>query len=215
VDNTGTMKALRRLLGYDDKFFILLESSALEARSSVDLLVNMIKKPDEVSTMGDVIQTRRKHKRITEEISEQLCRTFVTPLEREDIDALSIALYKIPKTVEKFSEKYILSRAHLGNVDFSRQVNLLEKATEVVAEMVNTLRRRKHLETVKEHNDRLHQLEAEADRLMMELIKDLYSGKHDPLKVIVIMDLYETLERIIDRCRDAGNVVFHIVLKYS
>jgi uncharacterized protein Yka (UPF0111/DUF47 family) len=209
------MKALRKLLGYDDKFFNLLEASAAEAQSSVQLLVGMLKKANGMPTLDEFIQTRRKDKQITEEISEQLCKTFVTPLEREDIEALSIALYKIPKTVEKFSEKFAVCHEHIREVDFSRQVNILEQTTETVTQMVKTLRQRAHLEHVKEQNNRLHYLEGEADKLMMSLIKELYSGKHDPLKVIIIMDLYETLERIIDRCRDAGNVIFQIVLKYS
>lgn len=209
------MNAFRKLLGYDDKFFNLLEASAAEAQSSVQLLVGMIKKANGMPSLDEFIQTRRKDKQITEEISEQLCKTFVTPLEREDIEALSIALYKIPKTVEKFSEKFVLCHAHISKADFSRQVNILEQTTETVTQMVKTLRARAHLEQVKEQNDRLHYLEGEADKLMMSLLKELYSGKHDPLKVIIIMDLYETLERIIDRCRDAGNVIFQIVLKYS
>jgi uncharacterized protein len=209
------MNALRKLLGYDDKFFNLLEASAAEAQSSVQLLVGMLKQANGMPTLDEFIQTRRKDKQITEEISEQLCKTFVTPLEREDIEALSIALYKIPKTVEKFSEKFALCHEHIREVDFSRQVNILEQTTETVTQMVKTLRQRAHLEQVKEENDRLHYLEGEADKLMMSLIKELYSGKHEPLKVIIIMDLYETLERIIDRCRDAGNVIFQIVLKYS
>lgn len=209
------MNPLRKLLGYDDKFFNLLEASAEEAQSSVQLLVSMLKKANGMPTLDEFIQTRRKDKQITEEISEQLCKTFVTPLEREDIEALSIALYKIPKTVEKFSEKFVLCHEHISKVDFSRQVNILEQTTATVTDMVKTLRERAHLERVKEQNDRLHYLEGEADKLMMALIKELYSGKHEPLKVIIIMDLYETLERIIDRCRDAGNVIFQIVLKYS
>jgi uncharacterized protein len=209
------MNFLRKLLGYDDKFFNLLEASAAEAQSSVQLLVGMIKQANGMPTLDEFIQTRRKDKQITEEISEQLCKTFVTPLEREDIEGLSIALYKIPKTVEKFSEKFALCHEHIREVDFSRQVNILEQTTETVTQMVKTLRQRAHLEQVKEQNDRLHYLEGEADKLIMSLIKELYSGKHDSLKVIIIMDLYETLERIIDRCRDAGNVIFQIVLKYS
>ena len=209
------MNALKKLLGYDDKFFNLLEASAAEAQSSVQLLVGMLKKANGMPMLDEFIQTRRKDKQITEEISEQLCKTFVTPLEREDIEALSIALYKIPKTVEKFSEKFALCHEHIREVDFSRQVNILEQTTETVTQMVKKLRQRTHLEYVKEQNDRLHYLEGEADKLIMSLIKDLYSGRHEPLKVIIIMDLYETLERIIDRCRDAGNVIFQIVLKYS
>lgn len=209
------MKALRRLLGYDDKFFDLLEASAVEAQSSIQLLINLVKSQDGLLTIDEFVQTRRKDKRITEEISEQLCKTFVTPLEREDIEALAVALYKMPKTVEKFSEKFLLCREQIKDVDFSKQVNILEQTTDTVSQMVKKLRERAHLELIKEYNDRLHYLEGEADKLMVGLIKDLYSGRHEPLKVIIVMDLYETLERIIDRCRDAGNVIFQIVLKYS
>jgi hypothetical protein len=165
--------------------------------------------------MDAFVQTRRKDKRITEQITEELCKTFVTPLEREDIEALSFALYKIPKMAEKFSEKFILCRDALGPVNFARQVTLLEQAAETIVLMVRQLRERKHLDAVKDQNTRMHYLEGEADKQMIENVRDLYSGRHEPLKVIIAMDLYETLEKIIDRCRDAGNVIFQIVLKYS
>jgi uncharacterized protein Yka (UPF0111/DUF47 family) len=206
---------LRKLLGHDDKFFDLLESSARQAQGSVQLLVNMLKEPDTTPSLDDFVHARRKDKKITEEITEELCKTFVTPLEREDIEALSIALYKIPKTVEKFSEKFILCHNLIKEVDFTRQLKLLEQTTETVTEMVKKLRKRVHLENMKDQNTRLHYLEGEADKLILDLVKELYSGKHEPLKVIITLDLYETLERIIDRCRDAGNVIFQIVLKYS
>jgi uncharacterized protein Yka (UPF0111/DUF47 family) len=210
------MKVLRRLLGYDDKFFDLLEASAAEAKTSALLLVEMLKKTRDVLSLDEFVLTRRKDKRITEEITEQLCKTFVTPLEREDIEALSFALFKIPKTVEKFSERYLLFCGdQVKGVDFSQQASILEEATETLAQMVSKLRSHAGLETVKSFNDRLHHLEGKADKLMLDLVKDLYSGKHEPLKVIILTNLYETLETIIDRCRDAGNVIFQIVLKYS
>ena len=209
------MGRLKRLLGHDDKFFKLLEESAIEAQNSVQLLVEMLREPVGGVTLDGFVQARRKDKRITEEITEQLCKTFVTPLEREDIESLSTALYKIPKTVEKFSEKFLLCRSHIREVEFSHQIKILEQTTDTVTQMVKKLRHRANLETMKDHNDRLHHLEGEADKLMLELVKDLYSGKHEPLRVIITLDLYETLERIVDRCRDAGNVIFQIVLKYS
>ena len=207
--------AIRKLLGYDDKFFNLLEASADEAKVSVQLLLAMLKAPDGVPTMTEFVQSRRKDKQITEDITEALCKTFVTPLEREDIEALSLALYKIPKTAEKFGEKYILCQNHLLGVDFLAQATLLEQATDTVSQMVKKLRDKAHLEEIKTYNDRLHYLEGEADKLMLALVKELYSGKHDPLKAIIILDLHETLEKIIDRCRDVGNVIFQVVLKYS
>lgn len=209
------MISLQKLLGQDDKFFNLLEASATEARGSVQLLVQMIKAPDASKIMDEFVLTRRKEKRITEEITEELCQTFATPLEREDIEGLSSALYKIPKTAEKFSERFLISRQHLQGVDFSKQSVLLEQATDTVLQMVQALRARANLETVKEQNDRLQYFEGEADKLMLELLRELYSGRHDPLCAVVQRDLYELLEKVIDRCRDVGNIVFRIVLKNS
>lgn len=209
------ISAIRKLLGYEDKFFNLLEASADEAKASVQLLLTMLKSADGAPLVSDFVQSRRKDKRITEQITEELCKTFVTPLEREDIEALSIALYKIPKTAEKFSEKFMLCRTHVKDVDFLQQAALLEQTTETVAQMVKQLRGGAQLERIKEHNDRLHYLEGEADKLMLDLMRSLYSSPNDALKVVIILDLHETLEKIIDRCRDVGNIIFQVVLKYS
>ena len=209
------MKWLRKLLGYDDKFYDLLEASAVQAQGSVALLVALTGKRRAVPQLDEFVQSRRNEKLINEEITEQLCKTFVTPLEREDIEALSTALYRIPKTIEKFSQKYIVCLEQVNDIDFSHQVQLLEKAVGTVVAMVKALRQHTNIEQVKAQNNQLHRLEGDADKLILELFKALYTGKHDPLRVIVSTDLYETLEEIIDRCRDAGNVIFQIVLKYS
>lgn len=209
------INAIRRLFGYEDKFFDLLEASAAEARNSVELLGSLLRRSDAVPTLDEFTQTRRKDKRITEEITEQLCKTFVTPLEREDIEALSVALYKIPKTVEKFSEKFICCRSQLRDTDFSPQLAIVEQSTAAVARMVGKLRQRMSTENMREENGRLNLLEGEADKLILAFARDLYSGRHEPLKVIIMLDLHGTLEKVIDRCRDAGHVIFQIVLKYS
>jgi uncharacterized protein Yka (UPF0111/DUF47 family) len=61
----------------------------------------------------------------------------------------------------------------------------------------------------------LQQLEGEADKAIMKLYGELFSGKHEPVRVIVLKDLYDLLEKVIDRCRDAGNVISEIALKNS
>ena len=206
---------LRRLMGHDDKFFALLEASAAEAQTSARQLATLLHRTGDPATIDALVQTRRKEKQIIEEISQELCKTFVTPFEREDIEELSFALYKIPKFIEKFGEKYLLCQARLGTADFARQLDLLSQAVDTVAEMVKLLRQHAKLETMKALNDGLHRLESEADQLMMDMTRELYSGRHDALRVIVVLDLFSTLEKVVDRCRDAGNIVFQIVLKYS
>ena len=103
----------------------------------------------------------------------------------------------------------------MQGVDFSTQISLLERATDVVLEMVTALRDGMDLEKVKDRNDKLQYLEGEADNQMMELYKSLFDGRYGPMQVIALKDLYELLERVIDRCRDVGNVISHIVLKNS
>jgi uncharacterized protein Yka (UPF0111/DUF47 family) len=212
---TGGMFSLQRLLGKEDKFFTLLEASAQEARASVQALVKVSKSLDKPMIMDEFALSRRKDKEITNEISAAVYTTFVTALEREDIEELSNALYKIPKTVEKFTERILLAPQYVRGIDFSMQIGLLERATDHVCEMVKSLREGMDLEKIKDLNDKLQYLEGEADKYMMTLYKDLFSGKHEAIQVIALKDLYELLEKIIDRCRDAGNVLAHIVLKSS
>ena len=209
------MFSLQKLLGKEDKFFSLLEASAQEARNSVAALAKLSTTLDKPLPMDEFAYSRKKDKEITREISAAVYTTFVTALEREDIEELSNALYKIPKTVEKFCERVLLSPQHVRGIDFTKQIGLLERATEIVLELVRSLRDRMNLEKVKELNDKLQFLEGEADKHMMVLYKDIFSGQHPPVQVIVLKDLYELLEKIIDRCRDAGNVISHIVLKNS
>jgi uncharacterized protein len=209
------MFSLQKLLGKEDKFFNLLEASAQEARNSVQALVKLSNNLDKTLPMDEFAYSRKKDKEITREISTAVYTTFVTALEREDIEELSNALYKIPKTVEKFCERILLSPQLVRGIDFSKQIRLLEQATDIVLELVRSLRDRMNLERVKELNDKLQFLEGEADKHMMVLYKELFCGEHPPVQVIVLKDLYELLEKVIDRCRDAGNVISQIVLKNS
>src|SRR3954452_5122900 len=116
------MFSLQKVLGNDDRFFKLMEGSAEEARASVLCLVRLLKYPEKSHSLDPFAEIRRKDKRITQELSEHLCKTFVTPLEREDIEALSNALYKIPKTAEKFGERFLLAPQHLEGWNASKQL---------------------------------------------------------------------------------------------
>jgi len=212
------MFSLKKLFGKDDKFYDLLEASAEEAKTSITLLSKFLqaraKGAVEVN-LDEFIQSRRKDKRITQQISEELAKTFVTPLEREDIDALSFALYKVPKTVEKLVERLSIYGGRLHTEEMLRQVELMQQAANAVDFMVKQLRRGTHIEKIREQQDRLQWAEGEADKVMHALTKDLYNGPYDAKELVILQDLYEMVEKVVDRCRDAGNVVVQIVLKYS
>jgi|SRR5688572_2147719 hypothetical protein len=209
------MFSLQKILGKEDKFFTLLEASAEEARNSVRTLRKYLGNPESLKTLDEFILTRRKDKAITAQISEALCTTFVTTLEREDIEALSNALYKIPKTVEKIAERIMLGPQYVESIDLSRQMALLENATEMVVTMIRELRKGVNLERIRTHNDQLQAIEGDADNALLDKLKELYATQGNAIRVVFLKDIFELLEKVADRCRDAGNVINHIVLKNS
>lgn len=212
------MFSIRKFLGHDEKFFDLLESSAQQADSSVHHLIELLGKLEQHNSPQSLeafVRSRRKDKKITQELTEQLCKTFITPFEREDIQGLAASLYKIPKTVEKIGERILIFPEELHGRSFEKQVALLDQAAEAVLAMVKELRKGTDIATAREMNDRLQMIEGDADKLELELLRDLYHGGYDAKQMIFLRDLFELLEKVIDRCRDAGNIILQIVLKYS
>ncbi len=208
------MFSLQTIFGKGDKFYGLLGASAEAARDSAAALVRMFDTGSHTPALDEFLLARRREKDLAAQISQELVNTFVTALDREDIETLSAALNKITKSIAKFAERYSLAAERLGDIDFTSRAVLLEKAGDVIAQMVGQLRGM-NLETMKALNDHLQAIESEADRLMLELYRDLYSGAHEPIMILLLKDLFELLEKAIDRCRDAGNVVYQIVLKNS
>lgn len=209
------MFSIQKYFSHDEKFFDLLEASAEETRASTRLLIELLKDRSHPHPLNEFALSRGKDKRITEQISQELVNTFVTGLEREDIEMVSYALYRICKTIEKFAERFNLAPQRLAGVDFARQIELMERATETLSNMVRLLRKMPPLETMKGLNDRLQGIEGEADDVMLELLREVYDGRYEPLQAMMVRDLYDLLEKVIDRCRDAGNAISHIILKNS
>jgi uncharacterized protein Yka (UPF0111/DUF47 family) len=207
------MFSLQTIFGKGDKIYGLLESSAAAARESARALGELLATPPAQRSLEKFKLARQREKGLAAQISQELVNTFVTALEREDIEALSNALYKIPKVVEKFAERYTLASERIGDVDFVARAAMLERACAVLEEMVGLLRKGMNLETTKGLNDKLQAIEAEADRLILELYRDTYTNEKDPMRYLILKDLFEILEKAIDRCRDAGNVIYGVVLK--
>ena len=209
------MFSLQTIFGKGDTFYGLLEASAEAARQSTRALSTLLDAPLSTRSLDEFRVARRREKELFAQINEELVDTFVTALEREDIEALSAALYKIPKTVEKFAERYALFAAQLMDVDFGSRAVMLEKGCDVIAEMVGLLRKGMPLDKMKELNDRMQAIEGEADRLILDLYRDLFTQEQDVARLLLRKDLFELLEKAIDRCRDAGNVIYAIALKNS
>ena len=207
------MFSLQKLLGKGDQFFALFEAAMGEALRCASLLQAILDQPDNDALLSDLRAARAKNKDICEKVSELLVSTFVTALEREDIEALADILYRLPKPIEKFAMRFRLAKEFTSDVDFRPQAEIVLRSFGIVAEMVAELKKGAAKARVSALNTRLQSAEAEADELEDRLLLSLYSTRTNSLRVLIAKDLYEMLEKAIDRARDVGTLINHIVLK--
>ncbi|MGH8063026.1 MAG: DUF47 domain-containing protein [Pseudoxanthomonas sp.] len=208
------MFSLQTIFGSGQQFYTLLDEAAQAAYDSTKALHSMMKATDRQPALDAFKLARQRERTASDKISHALVDSFITPIEREDIESLGSALYKIPKQVEKFADRYSLAVKHLEGIDFAPRAAMLEQAAAVVVEMVHDLQKM-NIDRMTVLNEKLRALENEADRLMLELYRDIYSGRLDNLQMFLLKEFFEILEKAIDRCREAGVVAYQIVLKNS
>lgn len=208
------MFSLQTIFGSGKQFYVLLDDAAQAAHDSAKALHTMMREGESLPALDAFKLARLRGRASSEKIGQALVDSFITPIEREDIEALGSALYKIPKQIEKFADRYSLAVRHLDQIDFAPRAAMLEQAAAVVVEMVADLRHM-NLDRMTALNEKLRALENEADRLMLELYRDIYSGRLDHLQMFLLKEFFEILEKAIDRCRGAGVVAYQIVLKNS
>ena len=208
------MFSLQTIFGSGQQFYTLLDEAAQAAHDSAKALHTMMKATDRQPALDAFKLARLRERAASDKIGKALVDSFITPIEREDIEALGSALYKIPKQVEKFADRYSLAIQHLEGIDFAPRAAMLEQAASVVVERVHEIKKM-NIDRMTSLNEKLRAIENEADRLMLELYRDIYSGRLDHLQMFLLKEFFEILEKAIDRCREAGVVAYQIVLKNS
>jgi uncharacterized protein len=117
--------------------------------------------------------------------------------------------------VEKIVERLSIYPGDVPQEMFSRQAGLMSQAAGSVVFMVKQLRRGTTIEAIREANDRLQFAEAEADKVMLDQLRELYNGPCDAKQLVILQKLFEMVEQAVDRCRNAGMIVVQVVLKQS
>jgi predicted phosphate transport protein (TIGR00153 family) len=211
------MLARLRLIPQDDRFFDLFNRSAdniLEgARLLNDLLVNFVDVDRKARHLKDIEHTGDE---ITHEVFRALNRTFVTPLDREDISHLASALDDVIDWMEE-----VARRIRLYHVDqptpIARQFGrVILEQTEQIARAVPLLEVRRSAEALERATQEVHRLENEADDLLADALSTLYDGVTEVPQLIKAMrwdDLYQLLEDTTDKAESVATVLSNISLK--
>lgn len=208
---------LAHLLPRQDKFSHLLASLSKASYISACYLKSYIEaQPDERPAIAKNIQgCKANAKELLSSITQSLCQTYITPFDREDIQEFAVHLYKITKTIDKVRERISLHDLSLSDGNFARQVDLICLEGIAMNDMVEALNKSKASKMIIEKTDLLLDLESKGDDLLAELLVDLFSKETSARELILRKDIYDMLEKVIDRYRDAGNIAVEIVLKHS
>src|SRR5919205_2061596 len=163
------MLARLRLIPQDDRFFDLFNRSAentLEgARLLNDLLVNFVDVDRKARHLKDIEHTGDE---ITHEVFRALNRTFVTPLDREDISLLASSLDDVIDWIEEVARRIRLYRIDQPTTIALQFAKVILEQAEQIARAVPLLEQRKQAETLRAATQELHRLENEADDLLAE-----------------------------------------------
>lgn len=199
----------------DKVFFDQFEQLAAVVREAAEFLVNLVENYQDVKNKCHKMkQMEHEGDRITHEIYEHLNRTFITPLEPEEISRLASALDDILDFIDGSTQQmyvYGIEETDAPMVEFSKLILLGAMEIEAAVKSIRTLKNPKNIE---DRCIEINRLENLADDVLGHAIKDLFL-REDAVTIIKLKDIYENLERATDKCEDAANVLSDIAIRHS
>jgi hypothetical protein len=201
----------------ENRFFFLLHQSALNihevARRMKDLMENFENVPAKVQEIKDLEEFGDQ---IIHDITHSLHRTFVTPIDREDIMALAGRLDDVVDAIDEAAQ-YTLEYNIEEPTEFARHLStIIVQCTDQLERAVSLLSTRgSKLKDIVPMAVEINRLENEADKIASRARGDLFTGNYDVTHILMWRDIYEDLEQATDRAEDAADVLEGIVLKHS
>lgn len=152
---------------------------------------------------------------ITHDIYKALNKVFMPPLDREDIIAITRALDDVIDNIYGAADAMCVYNIQAPTPIAASLAAVIVAGTESVAKELPKLRQRRTMRDIEEGVIELHRLENKADALLREGVKELFHTPHDPVQVIAWSRIYETMERVTDKCEDIADVLRGLVIKHA
>ena len=200
-----------QLFPREEDFFVLFRKQAALVRESCDLLHDMMASWDRMDERAKELKDlEHRADLVTHEIFERLNRTFITPLEREDIHALASNLDDVLDAVEAIGSRLVLFHVKGPTPEALRMTEILAECGQQIEKAVDSL---KNMNNLMSFTIELNRLENESDAINRIVTADLFSGRHDVLDVLRWKEIYGRLESAADECEDVANAIESIVVK--
>jgi len=202
------------LIPKEMKFFDMFDHQASNAVAASQLFKELSqtgKFDDEgVRKMRDI---EHEGDTITHEIISNLNRTFITPIDREDIHSLTSKLDDVVDLIHAITKRmrlYQLLEVNSGLIQFA---DVIEQSTHALANAIKELRELKRYNRILEYCIEINTLENIGDQIREVVISKLLEGTKDPITIIKWKEIYEVAETTLDKCEDVANIVESIIVK--
>jgi uncharacterized protein len=202
-----------RLLPREERFYDDFVALAEQIRRGASILEEMLAPELPLWDKADEIkEVEHKCDFLTHEIIQRLHRTFVTPLDREDIHSLARSLDDVMDAIDACAAIVRLYQIKVVRPDTRELTRIIVASTEQLVKALKALERRKG---VAEPAVEINRLENEADRVHQLAVRRLFEEERDPIQIIKWKEILDFLEDATDRCEDVANVLEGVVVKYA
>jgi predicted phosphate transport protein (TIGR00153 family) len=202
-----------RLIPKEEKFYADFQALADELKHGSRLLEEMVAPAKPVWDKADEIkEVEHKCDHLTHEIIQRLNRTFVTPLDREDIHMLARSLDDVMDAIDASASLVRLYRLESVRYGVRELAQIITSSTDQVRLALESLEQNKG---VAPHAIEINRLENEADRMHQQAVSRLFDDEKDPIQVIKWKETLDFLEDATDRCEDVANVLEGVVVKHG
>ena len=201
------------LIPRDEGFFKLFNQLAAKMKVAADLLRSMFASPDRLMEfVAQIKQVEHEADNVIHELAVRLDRTFITPLDREDIYRLAQELDNVVDLIDGTARRAAMFHLRGSRPQASKLAEILHDA---VVELEESVTQMKDRGSVAQHTHAIKRLEEAGDSAYAEAVGELFLGTPDPIEVIKWKEVYDTLEDALDRCQTASIVLESISLKHS
>lgn len=204
------------LMPRERKFFDLFEEDARNAVKAAQLLEDLVTHWENVEAkVSQITDVEHQGDEITHRIMAELHSTFVTPIDREDIAALSHAIDDIVDFIQAAADAMLVYKVAAPTLRARELAAIIVQAATELEKAVPDLRKPGNLKEVLTHCVELNRLENAADKVYRSALGELFSDKVDVIEVIKWREIYNHMETATDRAEDVANVLEGVALKYA
>jgi hypothetical protein len=205
-----------RLLPHDASFFAHFEHQGKKTVEGCRAFLEMVEQPTDLEARAErVKQIEHECDEITHAVVEGLHKTFITPIDRNDIYRLITKMDDIMDYVEAAADRLALYEIGTMTKEVGDLARCLVSSAEHVLGAVSSIRDLGKPNGILQHCIEINRLENVADGILRSALARLFREEKDPIAVIKWKEIYETLESATDRCEDVANIVEGVVLENS